>query len=156
MKEKNGDYSKKFQAGNAKEKSLYSLGWSIEELSNLLENGRKLSVELAVLQEMQMQEGSQGHEDEQNVARKLTNVRKKLQEFVKGVSHYKRQPATHVFVVMISTEQRAHKPYALPVQCLSYSGLTCDQARKIVNDIVEQMVAREMKVAGNYSYGCTL
>ncbi len=35
----------------------------------------------------------------------------------------KRTPASHVFVLMISSEQRRVKPYAIPIQCLPYTSM---------------------------------
>jgi len=39
-----------------------------------------------------------------------------------GLSRQKRTAATHLFVVMISPEGRQRKPYALPIQCVPYTG----------------------------------
>ena len=39
------------------------------------------------------------------------------------ITHFKRIPATHIFVLMISSDTRDKKPYALPVQWFPYAGL---------------------------------
>ena len=49
---------------------------------------------------------------------------------------YKRTAATHVFVVMISTQSRSRKPYALPVQCIPYVSMSREDVRKILNDLI--------------------
>ena len=85
---------------------------------------------------------------EANLPRKLTALREKMTCHTKGITRHKRVAATHVFVVMISTEQRTHKPYALPVQCFPYDSFGTDKARSIVNSIVSQMALRGMKTAG--------
>lgn len=61
---------------------------------------------------------------------------------------YKRTAATHILVVMISPEERDVKPYAMPIQCLAYKSLKDNEVRQICNKIVEEMLARKMKVAG--------
>ena len=49
---------------------------------------------------------------------------------------------------MISTESRSQKPYALPVQCLSYLGMTVKQMRGLLNRLLVAMVERNMDVNG--------
>ena len=49
---------------------------------------------------------------------------------------------------MISSEECRKKPYALPVQCLSYKGLADLKVRELANKIVQEMSTRQMKVAG--------
>ena len=53
-----------------------------------------------------------------------------------------------MFVVLISSELRDKKPYALPIQCLPYAGLKENDMRRIVTNIVKEMVGRGMKVRG--------
>ena len=52
---------------------------------------------------------------------RLSQVKSLLQDIVKGFYRYRRTAATHVLVIMISTETRTKKPYALPIQCLPYT-----------------------------------
>ena len=40
------------------------------------------------------------------------------------------------------------KPYALPVQLISYTGLDQSKLRSIINGVIAEMTRREMKVAG--------
>ena len=67
-----------------------------------------------------------------------------------GVYRHRRTAATHILVVMISTECRKKKPYALPIQCVSYTGMTVTELRRILNNIVSEMVKRGMKVTGKF------
>ena len=67
--------------------------------------------------------------------------------FVKQVTKYKRTAATHILVV-ISPEERDVKPYAVPIQCLVYKSLKDDEVRQICNGVIEEMLARKMKIAG--------
>ncbi|XP_065889311.1 uncharacterized protein [Dysidea avara] len=54
---------------------------------------------------------------------------------------------------MISTEDRRRKPYALPVQCVPYKGLSDSKVRDLANNIISEMVKRKMNVAGFTSDG---
>ena len=67
-----------------------------------------------------------------------------------GLFKYKRTAATHIFVVMISTQSRSRKPYALPVECIPYVSMTHEHVRKILNNLISLMVERKMKISGNW------
>ena len=49
---------------------------------------------------------------------------------------------------MISSEERSKKPYALPVQCIPYKGLSDSTVRELANKVIHEMVKRRIKVAG--------
>lgn len=87
---------------------------------------------------------------ELNIPRKLTNLRAHATLFVKGGTCLRRTAATHLLVFMISPESRSQKPYALPIQCVPYKGLSVGAIRALQNKIIEEMVKRKMKMAGNY------
>ena len=65
-----------------------------------------------------------------------------------GLYKHKRTAATHILVIMISTECRSRKPYALPIQCVSYVGMTVSQMRTILNRVVSAMKERGMDING--------
>ena len=65
-----------------------------------------------------------------------------------GLYRNKRTAATHILVVMISTECRSKKPYALLLQCISYVEITVKQMRDILNQVVLAMFSRGMKING--------
>ena len=73
---------------------------------------------------------------------------KKAADFVKEVVRHQRNSATHILVFMITPEERNKKPYALPVQCLPYKGVSDARVRKLADQIIQEMVKRNMKVAG--------
>ena len=100
---------------------MFGLAWDIHELEELNSNGRKLRVEVATLSDRLKKHAMDSERD--NVALRLTNIRNEVTKFVKGVTRHQRTAATHCLVVMISTEERNKKPYALPVQCIPYKGL---------------------------------
>ncbi len=67
-----------------------------------------------------------------NVSGRLSSLRPRLRSFLRDMYPYvtcidmyrqKRTPASHVFVLMISSEQRRVKPYAIPIQCLPYTSM---------------------------------
>ena len=125
---------------------MITLSWKVKELNDLEENGRQVYTEIkALASRMQVREGSR----EENIPRILQTIRQKAISFVKGVVRHQRTAATHVLVFMISNEERNKKPYALPIQCLPYKGLSDSKVRELANHIITEMVQRKMKVAGN-------
>ena len=83
-----------------------------------------------------------------NFGRQLSQFREWLLSFVKLVTRFRRTAATHILVVMISTEDRKSKPYALLIQLLSYVGIQDMEARTLMNKVIQEMVNRGMKVSG--------
>ena len=85
---------------------------------------------------------------QQNVARKLTSLRKCVTTFVKSVMRFKRTPATHIFVLMISQQDRRTKLYALPIQCVPYAGLKERDIRRLVSTAAKVITDHGLKVTG--------
>lgn len=125
---------------------MITLAWNIKELADLNESGRKLMVDLNALKEKLQDDSSDWVEE--NIPRRLSAVRQRMTTFIRAVSRHKRTPATHILVFMISPEGRNKKPYALPVQCLPYKGITDAKARLLANEVISEMTKRKMKVAG--------
>ena len=143
----NNEYSEKLQGSTQKEKDVIVLAWKVKELTELNENGRELHrCTSCLLRKIE------GHDVqvEDNVPSQLSKLRQELTSFIKGVTRHQRTPATHVLVFMISTEDRRRKPYALPVQCIPYKGLTDAKIRELANKIIAEMTKRKMHVAGGY------
>ena len=145
LRERNNQYSEK-QASGAATQTMLKLAWDIQELSALNDMGRSMLVECQVLRDKLSDPVYDAIVD--NLPRKLASLRGQMTAFMKRISRYCRNPATHLLVIMISTEDRRTKPYALPVQCLSYRSLKDAQIRKIANKVVQAMTKRGMKVAG--------
>ena len=125
---------------------MITLSWKVKELNDLGESGRQVYAEIkALTSRMQVREGSR----QENIPRILQTIRQKAITFVKGVACHQRTAATHVLAFMISSEERNKKPYALPIQCLPYKGLSDNKMRELANLIITEMVKRKMKVAGN-------
>lgn len=145
MQESSKEYSEKQKFGAAT-KAMLKLAWDLQELSAINDLGRSLLVECEVLSDKLKDPVYDGVQD--NCARKLTCFRENLSSFVQRVSRYHRKAASHLLVVMISTEDRKTKPYALPVQCIPYRSLKDVEVRNIANRVIEEMQKRGMKVAG--------
>lgn len=119
----NAAYSEKQQAGRSSEKTLMALAWKVKELSDLNDSGRELLRRLVALADL-LDLQQQSVWERENVPRRLATVRDNLSSFVKRVTRHRRTAATHLLVFMISSEERNRKPFALPVQCLPYKGLS--------------------------------
>ena len=89
-----------------------------------------------------------------NIPRKVDLIRKRCVEMIKRTTRFRRKPATHIFVLMISSEVRNKKPYALSVQCIPCAGFKGSDLRQIVNNLLREMVAHKMKVAGTCKLSC--
>ena len=117
----------------------------MDELSKLMVNGRKLLTQCKTMKDQQRLSSDPARV---NIPRQLSDLRSECTHFVKGITRFKRTAATHLMVFMISHEHRDRKPYALPVQCLPYTGLSEAKMRSLANEIIKEMVKRNMKVAG--------
>ena len=142
-------YRDKTNGGNAKPKTLFELGWKVEEFSTLLSNCRQLLVEVNVI--LDTFKDSDSDHVVLNTARNVTSLRTKLSVFVKNISRQRRTSASHIFVFMVSCERRDVKPYSIPIQCVPYRNLRVSTMRRLVSTIVKEMTARGMKVAGRYN-----
>lgn len=128
-----------------------NLAWTVDDLSRLSQSGRTLLVELVIIKEML--EDWTTDLVAKNVARRLTQLHLSLITFIKGIFYMVdkqlglyRHRSNHIFVIMISTEYRSRKPYALPVQCFSYKGITVSKMRCVLNKVVAAMTERKMNV----------
>ena len=143
-------YEEKQRTSSATEKVMFPLIWDIEELKRLNTEGRKLRTEiLTALDVLCMPEAVQR---EHNLCRKLGLIRTGMRDVVKGLYRFKRTPATHMFVFMISSALRDRKPYALPIQCVPYTGLKESDMRRMVNCIIKEMIRHGMTVAGKRTH----
>lgn len=146
LKSSNDTYSEKLQSDKYRDKDLIALSWKVKELTELNEIGRKLHTDIEVLSKKI--EEHQCLWQEENVPRRLKDIRKNITAFIKGVTRHQRTAATHILVFMISNEERRKKPYAIPVQCIPYKSLSDFKVRELANQIIREMTNRKMKVAG--------
>ena len=143
MQKANTAYEEKLGSG-AQDKAMFSLSWDIEELKKLNTEGRELRIEISALCDVCTTDSYY----ECNVPRRLVLLRKRWLELTKRVTHFRRKPASHIFVMMVSTELRNKKPYAVPVQCVPYDGLKESDIRILISKLIKEMVKLQMNVAG--------
>ena len=139
------DYEAKQSEGTSG-KEMFGLALDVKELGDLNEVGRELTVECTTLIDKILDPSYDRIAN--NLANQISVFRERALSFVKRVTKYRRQPATHVLVVLISPEERNKKPYALAVQCIAYKSIKDAEVRQICNKVVKEMTARQIKVAG--------
>jgi hypothetical protein len=125
---------------------MFGLAWDVKELSDLNETGRELIVECTTLVEKLLDPRYDSIAN--NLANQISSFRERVLSFVKATTMYRREPATHILVILISPEERNKKPYALAVQCIAYKSIRDSEVRQICNKVVKEMAVRGMKVAG--------
>ena len=151
LKKANDKLCEKLSSGKrSTDKEMAALSWTVDELSKLNSMGRDLYIEVNNV--LRLLEDPAMNLVQQNVSRRIISLKNDLLQFIRGITRYKRSPATHILVTMISQSQRNKKPYALPVSCIPYAGLTEAKARKHINLVVLEMTKRNMKVAGEYQF----
>ena len=149
LKKANDKLCEKLSSGKrSTDKEMAALSWTVDELSKLNSMGRDLYIEVDNV--LRLLEDPATNLVHQNVSRRIINLKDDLLRFVRGITRYKRTPATHILVTIISPSQRNKKPYALPVSYIPYAGLTEAKARKHINQVILEMTKRNMKVAGEY------
>ena len=87
-----------------------------------------------------------------NLVQSLSVIEDQLTSFVRSLYRHKRQAASNVYVVMISSELRQVKPYALPIQLLPYKSIDESTMRQLICEIVKVMTSKGMKVVGMCKY----
>ena len=87
-----------------------------------------------------------------NLVQSLSVIQEQLTSFVRSLYRHKRQAASNVYVMMISSELRQVKPYALPIQLLPYKSINESTMRKLICEIVKVMISKGRKVVGGYKY----
>ena len=114
-------------------------GWHCIELQELLFSAHDFRHDLLHLAEHFNKSGSKAFFRSKAVEYKtyITNLFKK-----------KRQPATHVLVVMLSEERRNHKPYALPIQYVPYHSLTDSYVQQLIKGVRNAMEQLGMVCVG--------
>ena len=154
LQQTTADFEEKQQARSVAEKVMFSLIRDIEELKRLNEKGRKLRTEM--LTALDVLHKPESIEREHNLRRKLDFIRTSMRDFIQWMYRYKRTPATLMFVFMISSSLRDRKPYAIPIQCLPYASLKESDMRRLVNNIITEMVNLGMTVAGTCMHVYTM
>jgi len=140
----NNNYEEKLKSGGTAESTMFSLSWDIEELKHISTECRNMYREVTQC----ISDCTSELFQHCNIPRQLSQIRKKLCELNKRIVHFRRVPATHIFVFMISSDARNKKPYAVPVQWVPYSGLKEVDIRRLVSNLCKKMFSLGMNVSG--------
>ena len=113
---------------NAAEQALFALAWTVDEFERLFEMNKKLTLVVKDLVTIILKE-VKGI----NIPKKLSVLRKDLEEYSKGLAAKNGKAASHLLVFMISDEQRSKKPYAIPVRAmvLVHERLFCHRCTRL-------------------------
>ena len=87
-------------------------------------------------------------DNQTHINHRVSQAKSSLWEIVKGFYRYRRTPLSHILVIMISTETRTKKPYALPIQCIPYRSITDSEVQEVLNNVIREMSLLGMEVAG--------
>lgn len=137
-----GMYERKRKQVNVSEEVLFALGWDLEGYSQLIQMNSSLS---DMITEITCKLDSSGHA---SVSAGLSVLKKKLEDYAKGISMKKREVASHILLFMISDEQRNQKPYAVPVRFIKYKSITDEKLRNLEDELKERMKAMGMVPVG--------
>ena len=137
-------YETKRKQHHVGEQSLFTLAWEIDGFEKLIKLQDDVVAMIHSIQEM-MQLASPRRV---NVPRQLSELRKQLEEYIKGVTTKRREAASHLLVFMVSDEQRSSKPYAIPIRALPYRSITDDMVRRLRDEIRDAMHELGMLAVG--------
>ena len=98
LQKANTEYEEKLEAGHTSDQTMFSLSWDIEELNRLNSEGRSVRTEISAAIDVCNPDTSEQH----NLPRKLTSIRKRLSEFIRKVTRFRRKPATHIFIKVLA------------------------------------------------------
>ncbi|XP_066278595.1 uncharacterized protein [Branchiostoma lanceolatum] len=143
-------YQKKIASTTTSEEKLKELSWEIVELSQLIEQSQQFAqsydeiLSLINPESPLMDTAISRHKVNKDDLRKYTSCLFKK----------KRQPAaSHVLVIMVSDEERNHKPYALPIQYVPYASLKDQWVRDLTRTVKEVMTRLGLSVVGTVTDG---
>jgi hypothetical protein len=139
-------YEKKRQQVGVSEQSLFAIAWDLEGYSKLIQENDSMSKIIDNILESMLTTLSS---DKGNISLSVSNLKKKLEEYVKGLYLKKRQAASHLLLFMISDEQRNQKPYAIPVRVLKYATITDAKIRELKEELRVAMKELGMVPVGN-------
>ena len=131
---------------NENSKILFTAGWKVEEFNQIVDRLQKAMI--TVINITRMFSDPVVDVVEVNTAGQLSSIRETVTNIIRDVSQHQCTPATHIFVMMIGSDQRDTKPCALLVQCIPYHSINQQQIRQLETNCVKEMVSHGMEVAG--------
>ena len=87
---------------------MFALTWDKNELGKLTSVGRNLRVDIASA--LDALKRPETEHQQLNIPRKVSSIRKRCVEMIKRTTQFRRKQATHIFVLMISSEVHNKKP----------------------------------------------
>ena len=93
-------YHEKLQSNDKDSKSLFSFGWKVEELTQLVD--RRQTCIATTSSVLELIADPTFDLLDSNVPRRLTTLRELVKSFIKDLSRHQREMVTHIFVLMIS------------------------------------------------------
>ncbi len=140
-------YEKKLSQANVAENILFGLAWDVIGLETLLQQNIKLLNDIRLL--ISKLDGT--NKDNGNIAKQLSELKKDMSSYAKGVFGKQRTAASHIFAFMISEEQRNMKPYATAVRFFPYNSLTDRRLGELKDEIVQEMKKINMVPVGKWA-----
>ncbi len=141
------EYELKLKSDSGNNSAMYSLGWKVEELLRLNREGRCILIELKVLLDVMIEQTGLDILSKVSLLRMHMHVPCAVCTYV-GVYRHRQTAATHFLAILISSDDRKHKPYALPVQMVLYVGMSHNKMRKLLNKLILTMTNMGMTVVG--------
>jgi hypothetical protein len=130
------EYSTSSNASIEKQKEM---SWECVEYSHLLKTSQDFISNIDdLLQEKNIKA----------IAFHLKRMTEEMRDYLCKLYKKRRTAATHVLVVMVSSEKRDKKPYALPIRYVPYKSLKDADMRAIIEETKEQMKDLGLKVVG--------
>ena len=136
------DYEAALNVPGKREQKLMELAWNVTGIEELLKQANEYVNELSQMI-LFFQLGDLG-----TVKKLIFPFKVKFDKYLKGLFMKKRSVATHLLIFMISDELRNQKPYAVPIQFLSYKSITDCQLRNLQLEIEASMKKIDMDVVG--------
>lgn len=138
-------YTEKSKTPNPSKKVLMELSWERVEYSELLQQCQCLLSYVKTLKVSVIQSSQVLH-----VQKSMCEKTSDWEKYLRNLFVKRRQPAaTHVFIFLLSDEQRNKKPYCLPIQYVPYHSLKDQTVRELTNKIREEMANLGMLSIGS-------
>lgn len=134
-------YENALQAKRSAQNTLMELAWDTIGYEQLIKDCKCLTEELSSLI---------SHPESTTSIAGFQSLKKRLLQYLQGLYSKKRSAASHLMVFMISDELRNSKPYAVPVQFLSYKSITDGKVRELEKELENVMTSIGMTVVGLY------
>ena len=125
------------------EATLMELSWDLTGYEELLKQAKKFENLLEISSAASVKE---------TVLKLIGPLKLEFLSYLKGLYSKKRCAASHLMIFMIADECRNRKPYAVPVQFLSYKSITDSELRELELEVERAMNSLGMIVIGKVCF----